>query len=113
MGMLVDKVDLGFGKWSWCYFMLVKNGVVDKMFIELDVFGDLFEVFDVDIMFKYIVLDEEIKVFVLFFIKFNCLFCLKVKMFLIEKGYDYEEIVLGKGVLFISFLVIMGREIVF
>ncbi|EGV05729.1 putative hybrid peroxiredoxin hyPrx5 [Haemophilus pittmaniae HK 85] len=30
MGMLVDKDDLGFGKRSWRYSMLVKNGVVEK-----------------------------------------------------------------------------------
>ncbi len=34
MGMLVDKAGLGFGKRSWRYSMLVKDGVVDKMFIE-------------------------------------------------------------------------------
>ena len=34
MGMLVGKEDLGFGKRSWRYSMLVKNGVVEKMFIE-------------------------------------------------------------------------------
>ena len=34
MGMLVDKSDLGFGKRSWRYSMLVKDGVVQKMFIE-------------------------------------------------------------------------------
>ena len=28
MGMLVDKTDLGFGKRSWRYSMLVKDGVV-------------------------------------------------------------------------------------
>ncbi|MEO8630390.1 MAG: peroxiredoxin, partial [Betaproteobacteria bacterium] len=32
MGMLVDKSDLGFGKRSWRYSMLVKDGVVQKMF---------------------------------------------------------------------------------
>jgi peroxiredoxin len=34
MGMLVDKSDLGFGPRSWRYSMLVKDGVVQKMFIE-------------------------------------------------------------------------------
>lgn len=34
MGMLVDKNDIGFGKRSWRYSMLVKNGVVEKMFVE-------------------------------------------------------------------------------
>src|SRR6187455_1046994 len=34
MGQLVDKSDLGFGKRSWRYSMLVKDGVVQKMFVE-------------------------------------------------------------------------------
>ena len=33
LGMLVDKSELGFGKRSWRYSMLVKNGVVEKAFI--------------------------------------------------------------------------------
>ena len=32
MGMLVDKRDLGFGKRSWRYSMLVRDGIVEKMF---------------------------------------------------------------------------------
>ena len=31
MGMLVDKSDIGFGKRSWRYSMLVKDGVIEKM----------------------------------------------------------------------------------
>ena len=50
MGMLVDKDDLGFGKRSWRYSMLVKDGVVDKMFIEPQKPGDPFEVSDADTM---------------------------------------------------------------
>jgi len=42
MGMLVDKSDLGFGKRSWRYSMLVKNGVIQKMFIEPEKAGDPF-----------------------------------------------------------------------
>ena len=36
MGLLVDKSDIGFGKRSWRYAMLVKNGIIEKMFIEPD-----------------------------------------------------------------------------
>ena len=50
MGMLVDKTDLGFGKRSWRYSMLVKDGVVQKMFIEPQKPGDPFEVSDADTM---------------------------------------------------------------
>merc|ERR1711976_400515 len=54
MGMLVDKNDLGFGKRSWRYSMLVKDGVIDKMFIEPEKPGDPFEVSDADTMLEYI-----------------------------------------------------------
>jgi peroxiredoxin len=54
MGMLVDKSNLGFGKRSWRYSMLVKNGVIEKMFIEPAKEGDPFEVSDADTMLKYI-----------------------------------------------------------
>jgi len=54
MGMLVDKRDLGFGKRSWRYSMLVKDGVVQKMFIEPQKEGDPFEVSDADTMLAYI-----------------------------------------------------------
>jgi peroxiredoxin len=54
MGLLVDKDDLGFGKRSWRYSMLVKDGVVDKMFIEPEEPGDPFHVSDADTMFAYV-----------------------------------------------------------
>ena len=43
MGLLVDKDDLGFGKRSWRYSMLVRDGVIEKMFIEPEVPGDPFD----------------------------------------------------------------------
>jgi peroxiredoxin len=52
MGMLVDKTDLGFGKRSWRYSMLVKDGVIEKMFIEPEKAGDPFEVSDADTMLE-------------------------------------------------------------
>ena len=54
MGLLVDKDNLGFGKRSWRYSMLVKNGVIEKMFIEPEKEGDPFEVSDADTMLNYI-----------------------------------------------------------
>ena len=55
MGMLVAKNDLGFGDRSWRYSMLVKDGVIEKMFIEPEEPGDRFEVSDSDTMLAYIV----------------------------------------------------------
>jgi peroxiredoxin len=54
MGMLVDKEDLGFGKRSWRYSMLVRDGVIEKMFIEPDKPGDPFEVSDAETMLRYL-----------------------------------------------------------
>ncbi|MEO6536667.1 MAG: peroxiredoxin [Candidatus Paceibacterota bacterium] len=34
MGMLVAKSNLGFGERSWRYSMLVKDGVIEKLFVE-------------------------------------------------------------------------------
>ena len=34
MGMLVDKDNLGFGQRSWRYAMIVKNGIIDSMYVE-------------------------------------------------------------------------------
>ena len=59
MGMLVNKDDLGFGKRSWRYSMLVDDGKVEKMFIEPDVEGDPFEVSDADTMLAYITGEES------------------------------------------------------
>ena len=54
MGMLADRSDLGSGKRSWRYSMLVRDGVIEKMFIEPDVAGDPFEVSDADTMLRYL-----------------------------------------------------------
>jgi peroxiredoxin len=54
MGLLVDKSNLGFGKRSWRYSMLVKDGVVVKQFIEPQKAGDPFEVSDADTMLDFI-----------------------------------------------------------
>ncbi|MFW6730845.1 MAG: peroxiredoxin [Synechococcus sp.] len=58
MGMLVDKANLGFGLRSWRYSMLVKDGVIEKSFVEPE-FGDNcpvdpFEVSDADTMLAYL-----------------------------------------------------------
>ncbi|SLN68847.1 Hybrid peroxiredoxin hyPrx5 [Oceanibacterium hippocampi] len=55
MGMLVDKQDLGFGKRSWRYSMLVRDGVIEKIFAEdRNAAGDPFKVSDVETMLGYL-----------------------------------------------------------
>jgi hypothetical protein len=54
MGMLVDKIEPGFGKRSWRYSMLVRDGVIVKQFIEAETESDPIEVSDADTMIDYI-----------------------------------------------------------
>jgi glutathione-dependent peroxiredoxin len=96
MGLLVDKTSLGFGKRSWRYSMLVKDGVVEKMFIEPEEPGDPFQVSDADTMLKYVNSDAPAPKLVSLFSKVGCPFCARTKALLAEHGLDYEEIVLGK-----------------
>ncbi len=58
MGMLVKKEDLGFGKRSWRYSMLVDDGIIKKVFSEAGFSDnhptDPFEVSDADTMLRYL-----------------------------------------------------------
>ena len=98
MGMLVDKADLGFGKRSWRYSMLVKNGTIEKMFIEPVEPGDPFKVSDAETMLHYINPEAAKPKCVSLFTKVGCPFCARAKEMLKEHDIDYEEIVLGKDV---------------
>jgi glutaredoxin-like protein len=92
MGMLVDKSDLGFGKRSWRYSMLVKDGVVAKMFIEPEKAGDPFEVSDADTMLAHVAPNAKKPDQVALFTRDGCQFCARAKTLLTELGYDYAEI---------------------
>jgi peroxiredoxin/glutaredoxin len=92
MGMLVDKGGLGFGKRSWRYSMLVKDGVVEKMFIEPEVEGDPYEVSDADTMLQHLVGEPKGPRDILLFTKPGCAHCVRAKKALDERGLPYEEV---------------------
>ncbi|KZN34028.1 glutathione amide-dependent peroxidase [Pseudoalteromonas luteoviolacea S2607] len=112
MGMLVDKSDLGFGKRSWRYSMLVKDGVIEKMFIEPDLPGDPFEVSDADTMLAYINPEQKKPEPVSIITKPGCPYCAKAKALLSEQGLVYEELVLGQQASLTSLKALSGRETV-
>ncbi len=112
MGMLVDKADLCFGKRSWRYSMLVKDGVVEKMFIEPQKPGDPFEVSDADTMLNYINAEAELPQSAAVFTKPGCPFCARAKDELKQAGIQFEEIVLGRDASTTSLRAITGRETV-
>ena len=94
MGMLVDKSNLGFGKRSWRYSMLVRDGIVAKMFIEPEKPGDPFEVSDADTMLAYVNPLARKPDQVAIFTREGCSYCARAKAILKELGYDYAEIAL-------------------
>ena len=110
MGLLVDKSDIGFGKRSWRYSMLVKDGVIDKMFIEPQKPGDPFEVSDADTMLNYINANAVLPVSVSIITKPGCPFCTTAKKELKTAGLDYEEVVLGRDLSITSLRAMSGKE---
>ena len=96
MGLLVDKTDLGFGKRSWRYSMLVNDGLIEKMFIEPDLPGDPFEVSDADTMLEYVAPDKSVPASVSVFTRPGCAYCSRAKSMLKDAGYGYEELLLNR-----------------
>jgi glutaredoxin-like protein len=109
MGLLVDKANLGFGRRSWRYSMLVKDGVVQKQFIEPEKEGDPFEVSDADTMLRYIAPNAKAPEPVAMFTKPGCPFCAKAKEQLKAHGIVYEEVSLGNGITSSTVRAVTGR----
>jgi glutaredoxin-like protein len=96
MGLLVGKEDLGFGKRSWRYSMLVRDGVVEKMFIEPEKPGDPFEASDADTMLAYLDPKAERPLDATVFSRPGCPFCARAKGMLRDAGIEFEELVLNR-----------------
>ena len=92
MGMLVDKSDLGFGKRSWRYSMLVRDGVIEKMFIEPQKPGDPFEVSDADTMLAYLNPRAKKPDQVAVLTRPGCGYCASAKQLLGKLGIAYAEV---------------------
>ena len=92
MGMLVDKRALGFGMRSWRYSMLVKDGIIEKMFIEPEKEGDPFEVSDAETMLRYVNANARVPEPVVIFAKPGCPHCARAKASLKANGIQYTEI---------------------
>ena len=109
IGMLVDKSAIGFGKRSWRYSMLVKDSVIEKMFIEPDVEGDPFEVSDADTMLDYINPKAVKPEAVTLFTREGCPYCAQAKAALEAKGMGYEEVLLGRDITSRSLRAVSGE----
>ena len=94
MGMLVDKSDLNFGARSWRYSMLVRDGVIEKLFCEPDKPGDPFEVSDADTMLRYLDPSARLPDEVAILSREGCEFCARTKAALTQAGIAYTDIAL-------------------
>jgi glutaredoxin-like protein len=112
MGMLVPKSDLGFGDRSWRYSMLVKDGVIEKMFIEPEEPGDPFEVSDADTMLGYIAPDANKPLDVTVFTREGCPFCVRAKGMLRDAGLRYDELVLNRDYSEVTLRAVAGVSMV-
>lgn len=110
MGLLVNKDNLGFGKRSWRYSMLVKDGTVVKMFIEPEKDGDPFEVSDADTMLNYVAPRAKKPLDVTVFSRLGCPFCAKAKAQLKEKGIAFDELVLNKDYRNVTLRAVAGQD---
>ncbi len=96
MGLLVGKEDIGFGRRSWRYSMLVRDGVIEKMFIEPEEPGDPFKVSDADTLLNYIAPRAPKPLDVAVFTRKGCPHCARAKAHLAEAGIAYEELTLNR-----------------
>ena len=110
MGMLVNKNDIGFGSRSWRYSMLVKNGTIEKMFIEPEVEGDPFEVSDADTMLKYINKDAKIPDTATMFSRKGCPHCERAMALLSQHNIYVEQIELDSPVTSRSLRAVSGNS---
>lgn len=92
MGLLVDKSDLNFGKRSWRYSMLVRDGKIEKMFLEPQKPGDPFEVSDADTMLHYLDPEAHAPEPIAVLTREGCPFCVKAKQMLKDAGLDFVEV---------------------
>ncbi len=98
MGMLVDKTNLGFGKRSWRYAMIVDNGLIEKMFIEPEVDGDPFGVSDADTLLRSINPQAKALPTVTLISRTGCPHCTRAKELLVAQGLAFEEVELNQSI---------------
>src|SRR5689334_3204937 len=98
MGMLVDKSDLNFGKRSWRYSMLVRDGKIEKMFVEPQEPGDPFKVSDADTMLHYINPNAKKPDQVALLTREGCPFCARAKKLLDDAGVTYADVPLSHSI---------------
>lgn len=98
LGMTADKRAAGLGSRSRRYAMLVRDGVIEKAFVEPDQEGDPYTVSDADTMLRHLNPNASALQPVALFAKPGCPFCRHAKELLTEHGMSFESIELDQRV---------------
>jgi len=112
LGFLVDKSELGFGKRSWRYAMVVNDGTIQKMFLEEEVAGDPFNRSNAESVLNYLNPNEEIQKSISIYTRTGCQFCTGAKDLLNKNNLKYEEHILNKDYSIKTLVALSGTTLV-
>ncbi len=112
MGLLVNRDDLGFGMRSWRYSMLVRDSVIEKMFIEPEEPGDPFRVSDADTMLRYLNPLARAPLSIVVLTRPGCPHCARARDALRQRGLEFEELVLNREIRQAALLALAGTSTV-
>lgn len=110
--MLVDREALDLGKRSWRYAMIVRDGVIDRLFVEPGEPGDPCEVSDADTVLAAWAPDLRPPDSVAILARPGCPHCERAKRLRAEHDLGDEEIVLGRDATSRSLCAIAGTTTV-
>ncbi len=91
LGMLVDKTGDGLGWRSWRYALVVRDGRVEKAFVEPPDPGDPYTVSDADTVLRYLHPEAKLPDEVLLVARAGCPHCARARELLEQAGFEYVE----------------------
>jgi glutaredoxin-like protein len=98
LGLLVDRGNVGMGRRSQRYSMLVNDGRIERCFVEPDEDGDPYTVSDADTMLRSIDPEALPPDRVVMFSREGCEHCARARELLEQAGFSYVEIPLDADV---------------
>jgi peroxiredoxin len=112
LGMAVDKRDLGFGRRSWRYSMLVRDGVIERLFAESETPGDPYRVSDADTMLAHVAPGSRPPDRIALLTREGCPHCARARKLLDDANLDYVEVPLEHAIRGTVVGAITGRDTV-
>jgi peroxiredoxin/glutaredoxin len=92
LGMLVDQAGKGLGMRSRRYAMIVRDGLIERAFVEPDEGDDPYTVSDADSVLAALAPDAKVPPDVVLFTRAGCKFCIRAKHLLGDRGIPYDEV---------------------